>query len=111
MEDGTISTSKPKVRKVESDEEDSELDCYGKSEGKPVHVDIDKEDSEGDSTVSLLQNRSKEDQIDINREIICGNGTICVRRSNPINKPTERLGSVAYFWTHNSVQFNYRTNL
>ena len=35
--------SKPKIRKVESDDDDSDFECYNKSDGKPVHVDIDKE--------------------------------------------------------------------
>ena len=33
-------------KKVESDEEDSDFNSY-KSEGKPVHVDINKETTEG----------------------------------------------------------------
>ena len=43
MEKGIISESKPKVQKVELDEEDSDFECHHKSEGKPVHVDIDDE--------------------------------------------------------------------
>ena len=38
----TTSASKPKVRKVESDEDNSDFECYIKSDGKQVHVDIDK---------------------------------------------------------------------
>ena len=33
MEEGIISESKPKVGKVESEEEDSDFECYDKSEG------------------------------------------------------------------------------
>ena len=31
------------VRKMDSDQEDSDFGCYDRSEVKPVHVDIDKE--------------------------------------------------------------------
>ena len=47
VEEGIISESKPKVRNLESDEEDSDFDCYDKFEGNPVHVDIDKEATKG----------------------------------------------------------------
>ena len=46
-EDVTISASKPMIRKVESDEDDSDFECY-KLDGKPVHVDIDNEVTEED---------------------------------------------------------------
>ena len=42
MEERIISESKPKVQKVESDDIGSDFDYY-KSEGKIVHVDIEKE--------------------------------------------------------------------
>ena len=38
-----ISESKPNVQKMDSDEEDSDFECYDRSEGKAVLVDIDKE--------------------------------------------------------------------
>ena len=44
MEEGIISKSKPKVRKVDLDEEDSDFECYDRSDWKTVYVDIiDKE--------------------------------------------------------------------
>ena len=46
MEEEIIFESKPKVWKVEMDEEDSDFECYDKSDGKPVHADIDKEVTE-----------------------------------------------------------------
>ena len=42
VEEGTISASKPKVQKVESDEDESDFECHGRSDCKPVHVDIEK---------------------------------------------------------------------
>ena len=98
MEEGIISESKPKVRKVESDEEDSHFECFDKCEGEPVHVDIDKETTEGNkSTLALLPNRSEENQINNNGETRDGDGNISSRRSNRIHKPLEWLGSVPYF--------------
>ena len=95
MEKGTISESEPIVRKVESDEEDSDLDCSDKSEGKPVHVDIDKETTEGNkSTLALLPNRSDEVEVNNNGETRDGDGIISLRKSNRTFKPPERLGSV-----------------
>ena len=58
-EEGTISTSKPKVRKVESDEYDSYFESYIKSDDKPVHVDIDKEVTEVGPALALLPNKSE----------------------------------------------------
>ena len=64
MEEGIVSESKPKVRKVNSHEEDSDLECYGRSKGKPENVDIDKEITEGKKpTLALLTDRSEEDKI------------------------------------------------
>ena len=83
MEEGIISEPKPRFRKVESDEEDSDFECNDKSEGKPVHVDIDKETTEGNkSTTALLLNRSEEDKNNINDETRDGDGNISLRRSN-----------------------------
>ena len=90
--------SKPKVRKVESDEDDSDFECYNKSDGKPVHVDIDKVVTEGGPALALLPNKSEEDERNMNVETIGGNGIISVCRSNGTFKPLDRLGSVPYFW-------------
>ena len=98
MEEGIISESKLKVRRVESDEEHSDSECYDKSEGKPVHVDIDKETTQGNkSTLSLLPNRSEEDEINKTDEIKDEDGNIGLCRSNRLIKPPEKLGSMPYF--------------
>ena len=98
MEEGTISKSWPKLRKVASDNKDSDYECYDQSEGKPVHVDVDKEKAERNKpTLALLPNRSQEDEIDNNGETRDKDGNSNSRRSNRIFKPPERLGSVPYF--------------
>ena len=62
MEERVISEYKPKVRKIDSDEEDSSFEFYDRSKRKPVHVNIDKEMAEGNKpTLALLLNRSEED--------------------------------------------------
>ena len=62
-EEGIFSESKPRIREVEWDGEDSDFDFYDKSEGKPLHVDIDKETTEGNkSTLTVLPNRSEENK-------------------------------------------------
>ena len=92
-EEGTISASKPKVRKVESDDYDSDFECYNKSDGKPVHADINKAVTEGGPALVLLPNKSEE-EIKNNGETMGGNGNFSVRRPNRIFKPPDRLGSV-----------------
>ena len=97
MEEGTLLASKSKVPKVDSDEKDSEFDCYNKSDRKPVQVDIDEEVTEGGPALALQPNKSGEEEINNNGETMGGNGNISVRRSNRTFKPTDRLGSVPYF--------------
>ena len=46
MEKGISSKSRQEVREVELDKEDSDFECYDRSEGTPVHVDINKEITE-----------------------------------------------------------------
>ena len=92
-----ISESKSKVRKVESDEEDSDSDYYDNSDGKPVHVNIDKELAVDKPTLALLRNRSEEDEIHKNGETGDNDGKIRLRRSKRIFKPPERLGTVPFF--------------
>ena len=84
VEEGIISASKSIVRKVESDEEGKDFKCYSKSDEKPVHIDIDKEVTEGKPTLALIPNRSEEYEINNNGETRGGNGKISVRRSNRI---------------------------
>ena len=86
--EGSISASEPKARNVESDKDDSE--CCNKSDGKLVHVDIDKEVTEGRPALALLQNKSEEEAINNNGETMDGDGNISVRRSNQVFKPTDR---------------------
>ena len=62
-EEGITSVSKPKARKVECDEDDSKFYCYNKSDGKPIHIDIDKEVTERGPALALLPNESKEKEI------------------------------------------------
>ena len=86
MEEVMISESKSRVRKVESDEENSDFECFDKFDGKLVHVDVDKEITERDPTRALLPNRSEED-INDNGGTRDGNGNITVRNSNEIFEP------------------------
>ena len=94
-EEGTISASKPKVQKMDSDEDESSFECYNKSDGKPLHVDIDKEVTERGPALALLPNNLEE--IYNNGETKGGNGNISVHRSNRTFKPPDRLSSVPYF--------------
>ena len=60
---------------MDSDEEVSDFDCYDRSEGKPVHVDVDKDITEGNKpTLELLPNRSEEEETNSNRETRDRNG-------------------------------------
>ena len=93
------------VRKVESDDEDSDFDCYDNSNGKPVHVDVDKKitrSSQKEPTFTLLPSRLEEEETNINGETGMGNdnrnGNTRGRRSNWKLKPSEQLGSIPYFW-------------
>ena len=97
VEEGTFFTCKLNVRKVEYDEANSDFECNNKSEGKLVHVDIDKEFIEGGQAPALLSSKSEEEEININGETMVGNGIFSVRRSNRTFKPPDRLGSVPYF--------------
>ena len=97
VEERTFSESKPKVRKLESDEDDSGFEFYIKSDGKSVHVDIDKKVTEGGSSLALLWSRSEEEEMINNGETIGGNSNISIRRSNRAFKPPDRLDSVSYF--------------
>ena len=98
MEEGIICESKSKVRKVDSDEEDSDFECYDRSEEKPVHVDIDKQLTEANRlTVALLANRSDGDKIHIIGETRDRDGNKNLRITNRIFEPVERLGCVPWF--------------
>ena len=56
-EERTIFAYKPKVRKMETDKDDSHSKRYNKSDGKQVHVDIE-EVTEDETALALLLNKS-----------------------------------------------------
>ena len=109
-EERTISASKPKVRKVESDEDDSDFECYTKSGGKPVHVHIDKEVTEGGQALVVLPNNSEEEEIINNGETMGEYCNTSVRRSNRIFESPDRLGSEPFFRKYYSMFDIIRTN-
>ena len=94
VEDGTTSASKPNILKVESKEDYCDSECYNKSDGKPVHVDIDKEVIERGPALALLPNKLEEEELNIKGKTMGGHGIICVRRSNRTLKSPDRLPSV-----------------
>ena len=93
MEERTISMSKPKVRKVESAEDDCDFECYSKSDGKSKHVDV-----RNKVIMSTKPNKSEEEEKGNNGEIMDGNGIFGLRRSNRTFKRLDRFGSGTYFW-------------
>ena len=54
VEAGTISESKLKARKIDRDLEEGNFFSCDKSDGKPVHVDIQKTVAEGNNTTLEL---------------------------------------------------------
>ena len=98
VEERINSKSFPIVWKVESDNEDNIFENFDMSEGKPVHIDIDKEATDGKKpTLALLPNRWEEDEFNNSGETRDGDGNISLSNSNRIFKPPEQLGSVPYF--------------
>ena len=72
---GTFYESKLKAQKVESTEEVCGLDCYDKSSGKLVLMDVDREvtrSSGKDSLLAFLPNRSEKEEI--NKNVEAGRG-------------------------------------
>ena len=67
------------------------------SDGKTVHVEVDKEITKRYPTLALLPIRSEEEEINNNGQTWGRNSIVSVRKSNRIYKPLERLGSVPYF--------------
>ena len=86
QDEGIFSAFKPKVQKVESDEENSDFECFDKSNGKPVDVDVDKDFTERDPALALLPNRPEEEETNNNgmgMEIIaCAAQTECLNHRN-----------------------------
>ena len=106
-EEGFLSKSKPKVPKVESDEEDSNFECYDKSECKPVHVDVDKEiarSSHKDPTLALILNSSEEGELNNNGET--GLGMIILAYALLSEHLTHRNGWVVYHTSEPNVMYN-----
>ena len=81
MEEGIISEPKSKIRKVESDKQESDFDCYDKSDGKSVHVNIDKELAIDKPTLALLPNRPGDGEI--NNNGVTGDGTVMLDHADP----------------------------
>ena len=54
MEEGILSESKLKVLKVNSEKENSDFECTDRSEGKPVHVEIDKKSRGKQTHISIV---------------------------------------------------------
>ena len=83
MEEEVISESRPKVRKVASDDNDKDFECYDRSQGKLAHGDVDKDIAESNKpTLVLLPNRSEEDEINNNVETHYRDDITNLRRSN-----------------------------
>ena len=102
MEGGIICKFKLNVRKVDSDEEDSNFECYDRSEKKPVHANFDKELTEGNKpTLAMLPKKSEEDEIINSGETRDRDGNMNLRRSNWLFEPLERLGKAPYFQNWN----------
>ena len=98
MEKGIISESKWKVGKVEeSDEEEKDFESYDRSDGTPVHVDVEKEQAVDKPTFALLPNRYQEDDINKKGETGDADGNISLHRLSRRFKPPERLSSVLDF--------------
>ena len=99
LEEGIVSESTLKVRKVKTDERDSDFECYDKSYRKPVHVDVDKEttgSSQRETTLALLEEEkiSTTTVTQVLRMVI--GIVILAYASNRKFKLPKRLGSVPY---------------
>ena len=77
--------------------DESDFECYNRPDGKPVHVDMEKEVTEGGPALKLLPNKSEDEEFKTIGETIGGDGNINVHRSNRIFKPQDQLGSVPSF--------------
>ena len=73
MEERIISKSQPRLRKVASNDKDSDLECYDRSECKLVYVDVDNEVAENSKpTLALVLKKSDEDEVNNNDETRIG---------------------------------------
>ena len=67
MKKGIFSESDPKVPKVTLNDNDSHFECYDRSDGRMLHVDVDNEMARSSKpTLALLPNRSEEDEMNNN---------------------------------------------
>ena len=102
QDEGIISESKPKVQKVESDDEYSDFDCCDKSDGKPVHAYVIKEVTGSSGKEPTVAPSSKiSEEVNNNSETGVGidnwDGNTRVRRSGGKLKLPERLVSIPCF--------------
>ena len=75
---------------MDLDEEENDFESYDRSEGKPIHVDLDEGMTEGNQlTLALLPNRSEEDKISNDGKTRDRDGNIYLGRSSRIFKPPE----------------------
>ena len=97
----TISKFKLKVWKVELEEEKSNFECYNKWDGKPVHVDVDRNftgSSGKDPALALLSNKLKEDETNKEGQVGVGMmvGIVRVVSGDLIESLHHRSGWVVY---------------
>ena len=95
-QDGRIFASKPKTRKVKSNEDGRDFECYENSNQQPVQVEIDHEFTEGGPRLALLPNKSRKGVKNYNGETMGGNANKNLCRSNRRYKPPDRLGSAQF---------------
>ena len=66
---------------MEPDKSESHLECYNRSDCKPLHVDFDKEVPEGGPALALLPKKLLEEETSSNSETTGGDAYIRVLRS------------------------------
>ena len=98
-EERTISASKSKIRKVESNENESDFDCYNKKqqEARTCRHRQRSHFTERRPALALPPNKLEEQEINNNGETKGGNGNISVRRFNPTFRPPDRVGYLLFF--------------
>ena len=99
-----ILESKSKVWKVALDDEDGSFKCYSIFDWKLVHVDVDKEITQGDGkspNLGLPRGKTEEEKIHNDGKIGVGsnnvNGIVSVRRLSRKFRPPDCFGSIPYF--------------
>ena len=82
QQDGIIADSKPKVRKVQADDENSDFECYEQFDRQPSNVDVDEEvtgSSEKNWRKRLFRKNSEEEKVNNNGEMGVGNDSQCLQ--------------------------------